>query len=114
MDSFGRCGFAQELEAAAAEQQRKGRQSPANMVAYSRSAAALREVARSHAQTCKRCQSDRLLEDEAATRSEIEALAVLDGALVLSGPAHSLAVAVMAFAEDRRGTWGQTGRKQSC
>lgn len=102
MDDIARCGFADELEAAAAEQQRKGRQSPANMVAYSHSAAALRQVARKHAQNCERCQTDRLLGDEAATRFEIEALAAIDGALVLSGPAHSLAVAVMAFAEDRR------------
>jgi|GEM_PF-5472237 len=102
MGGSARCGYAEGLESAAAEQTRKGRQSPGNEAAYFRSAASLRQQARKHAQTCKRCNADRLLEDEAAVRFETEARAAMEGAFVLEGPEHSLAVAVLALAEDRR------------
>jgi len=114
MDGIARCSFADELEAAAAEQQRKGRQSPANMEAYSQSAAALRQVARKHAQTCEHCQTDRLLDDEAAARFEAQALAVTEEAFVLSGPEHSLAVAVMALAQDRRARMSPATPPEPC
>jgi hypothetical protein len=45
---------------------------------------------------------DRLIGDVAAQRFEIEALAVIEAAPLLAGPAHSLALAVVALARDRQ------------
>lgn len=45
---------------------------------------------------------DRLVGDDAAERFEIEALAVMEAAPLISGPTHSLALAVVALARDRQ------------
>jgi hypothetical protein len=45
---------------------------------------------------------DRLIGDAAAERYEIEALAVMEAAPLLSEPVHSLAVSVVALARDRQ------------
>ena len=45
--------------------------------------------------------ADRLIGDAAAQRFEIEALSVLEAAPLLSGPVHTLALAVVALARDR-------------
>jgi hypothetical protein len=45
---------------------------------------------------------DSLIGDVAAERFEIETLAVMEAAPLLSGPAHLLAVSVVALARDRQ------------
>ena len=45
---------------------------------------------------------NRLIGDAAAQRFEIEALAFMQAAPLMSGPAHSLAIAVVALARDRQ------------
>lgn len=50
---------------------------------------------------CVSAPMDRLIGDAAAKRFGIEALAVMHAAPLMSGPAHSLAVAVVALARDR-------------
>jgi hypothetical protein len=45
---------------------------------------------------------DRLIGDDAAERFEMEALAIMEAAPLISGPTHSLALAVVALARDRQ------------
>ena len=56
MDNLSRCGIADELEVAAAEEQRKGKESPQHQEAYFEAAFILRRIAWRHVRGCAQCQ----------------------------------------------------------
>jgi hypothetical protein len=56
MDNLSRCGIADELELAATEEQRKGKENPQHEAAYYEAAFILRRISRRHVQGCAQCQ----------------------------------------------------------
>jgi hypothetical protein len=56
MDNLSRCGIADELESAATEEQRKGKENTQHQAAYFEAAFILRRIARRHVRGCVQCQ----------------------------------------------------------
>jgi hypothetical protein len=54
--SRSRCGVADELESAAIEEQRKGKENPQHEMSYFEAALILRRVAFRHVRGCLQCQ----------------------------------------------------------
>jgi hypothetical protein len=58
MKNLSRCGVADELESAATEEQRKGKENPRHEAAYFEAALILRRISRRHVQGCVQCQRE--------------------------------------------------------
>ena len=58
MKNLSRCGVADELESAATEEQRKGKENPRVEAAYFEAALILRRISRRHVQGCAQCQRE--------------------------------------------------------